>query len=404
MAQKLTAMMVEKLRADPTKRVEIGDSILPGLYLVVQPSSEAKSWAVRSRVDGRPIKITIGQFPAFGLAEARAEASKIVRALAEGRDPRHDRAEREAEQKRARRETLKAAVVAYLKDREGELRPKTLIEIKRHLETHWQPLHDRALRVITRREIADVMVELKARSGPVAMNRARAALSALYAWAIARGLADASPVQGTPKAAEKSRERVLSLTEMRQIWAATEDSSDHDVIVRLAMLLGQRRDEIGGMRWDEIDLDELAPTWTLPGSRVKNGRMHVVPLSPVAVELLKRRPTIAGHPNVFGKRAGQPFSGWSRCKARLDQRLRIEQPWTLHDVRRSLATHIADHNIAAPHIVEAILNHVSGHRAGVAGIYNRARYAGEMRRALTAWGELLLAGEMSSQNVVQLRA
>ena len=90
--------------------------------------------------------------------------------------------------------------------------------------------------------------------------------------------------------------------------------------------------------------------------------------------------------------------------ARLDQRLRIEQLWTLHDVRRSLATHIADHNIAAPHIVEAILNHVSGHRAGIAGIYNRARYAGEMRRALTAWGELLLAGEMSSLNVVQLRA
>ena len=100
MAQKLTAMMVEKLRADPTKRVEIADSILPGLYLVVQPSSEAKSWAVRSRVDGRPVKITIGRFPALGLAEARAEASKIVRALAEGRDPRHDRAECEAEQKR----------------------------------------------------------------------------------------------------------------------------------------------------------------------------------------------------------------------------------------------------------------------------------------------------------------
>ena len=390
MAQKLTAMMVEKVRADPTKRVEIGDAIMPGLYLVVQPVSEAKSWAVRSRVDGRPIKITIGPFPAFGLAEARAEASKIVRALAEGRDPRHDRAEREAEQKRARRETLRAAVVAYLKDREGELRPKTLIEIKRHLETHWQPLHDRALRVITRREIADVMVELKARSGPVAMNRARAALSALYAWAIARGLADSSPVQGTPKAAEKPRERVLNLTELRQIWAATEDNSDHDVIVRLAMLLGQRRDEIGGMRWDEIDLDGLAPTWTLPGSRVKNGRMHKVPLSPATVELLKRRPTIAGRPNVFGKRAGQPFSGWSRCKARLDQRLAIAQPWTLHDVRRSLATHIADHNIAAPHIVETILNHASGHRAGVAGIYNRARYcrgnasgAHGLERALT---------------------
>ena len=391
MAQKLTAMMVEKLRADPTKRVEIGDAIMPGLYLVVQPVSEAKSWAVRSRVDGRPIKITIGPFPAFGLAEARAEASKIVRALAEGRDPRHDRAEREAEQKRARRETLKAAVVAYLKDREGELRPKTLIEIKRHLETHWQPLHDRALRVITRREIADVMVELKARSGPVAMNRARAALSALYAWAIARGLADASPVQGTPKAAEKPRERVLSLTELRQIWAATEDNSDHDVIVRLAMLLGQRRDEIGGMRWDEIDLDESAPTWTLPGSRVKNGRMHVVPLSPVSGRAIEAPSDNCRAPErVWPKELGQPFSGWSRCKARLDQRLRIAQPWTLHDVRRSLATHIADHNIAAPHIVETILNHASGHRAGVAGIYNRARYcrrnasgAHGLERALT---------------------
>src|SRR5690606_35799471 len=131
-----------------------------------------------------------------------------------------------------------------------------------------------------------------------------------------------------------------------------------------------------------------------PGSRTKNKRPHLVPLSEAAVELLETIPRYAGGDFLFGMSGRSKFSGFSRAKARLDERvaeiaedeleMKALVPWTLHDIRRTAATRMADLGVM-PHIIEAVLNHISGSKAGVAGTYNRSLYEPEKRAALELW-------------------
>jgi integrase len=167
------------------------------------------------------------------------------------------------------------------------------------------------------------------------------------------------------------------------------------------MLTAQRRDEIANLRWSEIDYDKALIT--LPGERTKNGRAHDVPLSPLALEVLSTQPRIIGREFVFAER-GRGFSGWSRSKERLDNKIKIE-PWTLHDLRRTAATRMADIGIQ-PHVIEAALNHISGHKSGVAGIYNRSTYAPERRAALEQWANhiKIILAKAEGANVERLRA
>jgi integrase len=203
-------------------------------------------------------------------------------------------------------------------------------------------------------------------------------------------------VAGTNRTAARSRDRVLTDLEIAAIWRACGDD-DYGRIVRLLILTGQRRDEVGGMARSEIDL--LARKWTIPGERTKNGRTHEVPLSNEAIAILEAGIAAAGERELlFGERPTTPFSGWSKAKARLDRRVEAA-PWTLHDLRRTTATRMAELGVL-PHIIEAALNHVSGHRAGVAGIYNRASYTAEIARALDAWAGLVARIIDPRENVV----
>jgi integrase len=216
----------------------------------------------------------------------------------------------------------------------------------------------------------------------------------MFTWAIGEGLASVNPVTGTNRISSRSRDRVLTEADLAAISLAC-SADDYGRIVGLLMFTSQRRDEVGGMRWSELDLDRLL--WTIPAARTKNGREHVVPLTSAALALLPDRRE--GRDFIFGsgpRSAGSPqqgFSGWSKAKAQLDARLEAAgsavAAWTLHDFRRTAATFMAERLGVLPHIIEAVLNHVSGHRAGVAGIYNRASYTVEMRRALAAWAGLL---------------
>jgi integrase len=140
------------------------------------------------------------------------------------------------------------------------------------------------------------------------------------------------------------------------------------------------------MQWSEINWDKR--TLTLPAERVKNKRSHVVPLADIALDIVKAIPRQLGRDRVFGDRAeGTGFGSWGRYKAALDLRLGNKvAPWRLHDLRRSVATGMADRGVF-PHVIEAVLNHVSGHKAGAAGIYNRSSYENEVRAALALWAE-----------------
>jgi integrase len=324
----------------------------PGVYYVLR-----YRWNGSQRID------SIGRHGSPWTPDtARSEATRLLGLIAAGADPR-----------RPKGDTFADLAERYLTHCARSLRAKSLVEITRHLRHDAAPLHARGLVEIDRRAIAALLGEIEQRSSGVTRNRVRSDLSALWSWAIREGLAEANPVTGTGKAAEVGRERVLTPTELATLWRSLGTDTYADV-VRLLILTGQRRQEIGRLQWSEI----TQATIMLPAERTKNHRAHTVPLAPQALAIVNRQPRRGEF--VFGN-AG--FSGWSDAKAALDARLRLPE-WRLHDLRRSCATGMAELGVL-PHVIEAVLNHVSGHRAGVAGIYNRARYEGEMRDALAKW-------------------
>jgi integrase len=305
-------------------------------------------------------------------------------------------------------------VEKYLAAREDEFRPKSYSEVKRYLERSWKPLHKRAVGTIVRADIVGVVDDLERDSGKVAADRARTALSAFFAWAIDRGYCDSNPTMNIRARNQNgSRTRVLTESELVEVWKACLDD-DHGRIVRLLILTGQRRTEIGDIAWPEINIAERQID--LPETRTKNGRAHIVPLSVEALTIIEDIPRREGRDLLFGRGAGG-FSGWSKAKAELDGRIAAagtkvsHRPsaksipsWTLHDLRRSFVTHINERKLAPPHVVEAIVNHVSGHLAGVAGVYNKALYLAERRQALELWGAHITAlVEGCSGKVVPLK-
>jgi integrase len=377
----------------------------------VRRQQDTATYVVKYRVFGRQRFVTIGKHGSGLTPErARREAKKLLGLVADGKDP----AEAKAQARLEAADTLRKTTDQYLKHAKAKQRPRTYSELERYLLKVWKPLHSASVFKITRRQISDRLSKIAEAHGAVSAARARAALSAMFNWAIREGLEiPANPVTGTNRpAAPKSRERVLTDSELRAIWRASGDD-DYGRIVRLLILTAQRRDEIGGLRWDEIatgvDGATLLPISAirLPPERTKNHREHLLPLTPAALALLP--PHRNDRDFVFGdgpRKSGDPhrgFSGWSKSKAALDKRIlearqktaeeagedaSEEKPlpaWTIHDLRRTAATIMADRLGVLPHIVEAILNHVSGHRAGVAGVYNRARYSDEMREALERW-------------------
>jgi integrase len=316
---------------------------------------------------------------------ARRQAKTALGKVAAGFDPFA-----EALQARAA-ETFGKEAQRYLERKRATMKPRSFEEVERHLTNHAKPLAKLRPAEIDRRTIAVRLAEVEVASGPVARNRVRSTLSAFFAWAITGGFIETNPVTGTGKADEGgSRERVLTEDELAEVWAALEADQFGD-IVRLLILTAQRREEIGGLRWSEVDFER--GLIVLPPARTKNKRLHELPLSSGARAILERQPRRKGRDFIFGHGSG-PFSGWSDSKAALDQHLldarqaRRAKPlpdFRLHDIRRTTATIMADRLGVLPHIIEAILNHVSGHRAGVAGVYNRATYAEATREALERW-------------------
>ena len=350
-----------------------------GLALRVRADG-SRTWAFYYRFAGKLRRLTIGAASndpsGWTLVRARTKARELRVALDNGHDPAAEKKRRETEE--AQKDLRVSAVVDdWLEVRQKDMKPRSHVEWTRHLRVHWKPLHKLMLGAVTRQDIAAQMRTLARDSGPVAANRARGALSAMFAWAIGEGLCEANPVIGTNKAAEeKSRERVLDDAELAAVWKAASDN-DYGRIVRLLMLTGQRRDEIGSLRWSEIDFK--AGTISLDGARTKNGRAHLIPVSDAALAILKSITQVDDREFVFGRGRGG-YSGWSKGKDTLDAACGVKD-WTLHDLRRTAATRMAESEVL-PHVIEAVLNHVSGHKSGVAGIYNRSTYETEKRAAL----------------------
>jgi integrase len=255
-----------------------------------------------------------------------------------------------------------------------------------------------------------VLDGIVARGAPVGANRAFAQLRKMFRWAVSRGIIERSPCDGIDRpSAEKSRDRVLVADELRLVWRAAADLGfPFGPIVKLLVLTGQRRSEVGGMEWRELDLER--GVWTIPASRSKNKRQHILPLSPQALAIIKAVPRFAGSKFVFSPGKAAP-SGFSRAKTRADRLIAKMNggeplaPWILHDIRRSVASGLAELGINLP-VIERLLNHISGSFAGVVGIYQRFNFADEMRAAMERWGRHVeaLGTKEPGGNIVELAA
>lgn len=345
-------------------------------------ASGARTWVIRPPRKGGASKLhTLGPVDAMSLASARLTAEEKLADAAGGIDP--TKAKAEARKQAAL--TFGSLIDRYIADKESAGRRSTTIgNLKNHLNVHWLPLHDRPLNGITRADVSKRHRELVTAHGPHAADRARSILSTFFVWAAMESLADANPVENTRTATTPTRrDRVLSNAEIIAIWRACRDD-DFGRIVRLLILTGQRRNEVAGLARTELQL--ASSVWTLPAARSKNHRPHEIPLAPMALKILAPAIEREGRELLFGDGKGA-FSGFSKAKAALDKRLSTAAgEWTIHDLRRTCATRMADLGVQ-PHVVEAVLNHISGSKAGVAGIYNRAAYRDEKRAALNLWAE-----------------
>jgi integrase len=285
---------------------------------------------------------------------------------------------------------------------EKKLTPRWLGQVTGLLQNYARPLHARPISAIDRAEVSDLIATVAKAHGAGQANRFRAVLSSYFAWLIGEGRIDSNPVVGTNKPTQEvQRERVLSDAELHKIWRHAD--GEFGTIVKLLILTGARRTEIGDLRWSEIDFNERLIT--LPPSRTKNKREFEIPMAPAVMQILKALPRREDRDLVFGLGDGG-YAGWSKSKDELDSRLRDASvplsDWVLHDFRRSFSTVLHDKLKVEPHIVEALLNHVSGHKSGVAGTYNKATYREPKRKALAKWAkhiEGLMNGKRAGRRV-----
>ncbi|MDP4022067.1 tyrosine-type recombinase/integrase [Methylobacterium sp. NEAU 140] len=417
MPRPLTAVAVTNAKPEASRR-EIADGATPGLRLVVQPSG-SKSWIFRYELAGRGVKVTFG--PAIGsgaltLAEARQQAGEARKSLTAGGDPAADRkAHRAAEA--ARREADRVAAEAVARRHEDLIENvvdryiarhvegmKSAHEVKRLLEKEVKgPWRGRLVTEIDRGDVLKLVEDIAERGAGTTANRTLANLKAFFNWCADRGILETSPADRVrrPKA-EVSRDRVLSDAELRLLTLALRRLEwPWREFFTLALLTGQRREEIAGMRWGEVDCDAGEPVWVLPAERTKNGKVHAVPLVPGAVAMIRGVRRIEGSDFVLTTTGDASVSGFSRAKAALDatmltiargeaeargadpERVTLA-PWRLHDVRRTVASGMARAGVPVA-VVEKVLNHVSGTFGGIVGVYQRHDFAAEKRQALTAW-------------------
>ncbi len=349
----------------------------------------SRTWIYQYRIGKKQRRMVLGSANSVPLSLARENAGKLEAKVKLGGDPAMDKetARREADN------TFAVLVDQYLEAGKSKWRPRSEVEIRRHLLKHAKPLHSMPITAISQRNVAGLLGDLTTTTGKVTANRVRGSLCAFFGWIMREGirLPEGNVASATNKHDEQSRDRILSDAELKTVWAAC-PSNDYGAVLKLLMLTGQRANEIAGLRWDEIHDEQIV----LPSERTKNKRAHIVPLSEAAKRILKsfqrddRR-------FVFG-RADTGFRGWGKAKEDIDRRIdaggkRLAH-WTVHDLRRTAATRMAELGVQ-PHIVEAVLNHMSGHKGGIAGIYNRATYDKEKREALNLWAahvEALIGG------------
>jgi integrase len=406
---KLTQRKIDALECPPGKKdALVFDDEQAGLGVRVTANG-GKRFLAQYSYAGAKRRIPLGSCSAISLAAARDAVRAILGDVAKGRDPAADRKEAAQETRRKATHdslTLEALLGQWESLRLVDKRERYAAEAVRALRYAFAKRLTAPAGDLDRATVVRVLDGLT-KDGKAAMASRTAAYGrACYQWANKRGSLAANPFQNLPLAPVAKRERVLTKDEMREVWEATCSAGSFNAIVRMLMLTGQRREEVTAMTWDEIAPD--LSTWTIPANRAKNGIAHIVPLSEQAQAILRaatrsEREAAEEPELVFPGQRGA-FSGFSKSKEALDGDSGVKD-WRLHDLRRTMATGLQKLGVRLE-VTEAVLNHVSGSRAGIVGVYQRHEWADEKRSALNAWGAHVAAiveGRESDGNVTLLR-
>jgi integrase len=397
MRTKLTAQFVESVKTPEHGQVDYWDERTHGLGLRVSQGGK-RAWTVFYRIGGRMRRLTLGPYPSLSLADARRLAATSLGEVHHGKDPATAKREARAA------ETFEELAELYL-ERHAKVEKRSWPEDERIIERELNPAwKHRKAREIRRADTIALLDQIVERGAPVMANRVKALVSKIFNFAIRRGIVEANPAHGvgSPGGKETQRDRVLTEDEIRLVWKAFEaETPKTRAIFRLALLTAQRRGEITGMRWDELDLD--AGWWTLPAERAKNGLTHRVPLAPEAIRILLelQKNKREGEQLVFrGGRIGQPISNLQKPLRRIKEASKVE--FRFHDLRRTAASLMT--GIGIPRlVVSKLLNHVE---QGITSVYDRHSYDAEKRAALLRWEHRLreiLEQKQKPSKVVALR-
>jgi integrase len=373
MRRKLTSKAIEHLNAPGPKRLDVWDTVLQGFGARISPTGR-KVWFTVVRFAGRQKRVTIGTYPAISLAEARDAASKIIR------DAQLGIVEAAPAQATATLgDTIPLFMQLYAKPKNRGWKESERLLGK------FRALYGRPIDEIKRSDVVRILDEIVASGAPYRANRALAALKKVMSWSLDRGVIEVNPIAGLkPPHKERARERVLTDIELAALLSAADaESYPFGDVFKVLILTGQRRGEVTGMRWSEIDSDRRI--WTIPTDRSKNGQAHEVPLSEPALAVIRSVPRFVDSDYVFTTTGLTPISGFGRVKDRLDDGIGVTD-WRTHDLRRTAASGMARLGIP-PHVVEKVLNHKSGIISGVAAVYNRYAYEKEKRDALERWAQ-----------------
>lgn len=389
----LTDTKVAAIKPPKAGQEEHRDNKVTGLRLRVGTSGK-KTWIVRARAGEKIVNRKLGVYPAMGLGAARTAAGKLLEAI--GRDGSTEAADR----------TFGAVATAWLeKKRADKKRNKSVGLQERRLELHVLPKwRDRKIADLKRRDVRDLVEGIE---GDVLPNRVLTLVRTIFRFALSRDWIDASPAEGIDKPKEEvERDRWLDMAEAKRVWDAAQLLGyPFGPYVRALLLTGQRRTEVASMRWQDVDLD--AGTWILKAADTKGERAHMVPLSAPMLDLLNALPQLGDY--IFTTDGETHISGFAKAKARLDALIAAKHsqpeclaPWTLHDLRRTVGTHMARLGITKD-VRARVLNHAM---QGVTDrAYNVFDYASDKRSALDRWAaEIMRAVEgKPAGKVVKIR-